>query len=261
MAFGKAILSGGTDKMSVKQYVKALLPNRVLEMIHGAKARRIARKLEGLSTQQVFSEIYTSGMWGKSADPNQPFYSGSGSHDETVVQGYVDSVTAILRNRPSKLNLVDLGCGDFSVGSRIRPFCNDYIACDIVPQLIEFNRQKFEGSGVDFRIVNLVTDPLPQGDVVVIRQVLQHLSNEQIAQVIPKLYNSFDSLILAEHLPKTEEYTPNLDKPAGPDIRTAFNSGIVLTQAPFNLKALEETVIHEAEQGNGIIRTTLYRLK
>ncbi len=131
--------------MSVKQYVKALLPKRVLQMIHAAKARRLARKLEGLSTQQVFSEIYTSGMWGKSPDPNQPFYSGSGSHDEAVVQGYVDSVTAVLRNRPSKPNLVDLGCGDFSVGSRIRPFCNDYIACDIVPQLIEFNRQKFEG--------------------------------------------------------------------------------------------------------------------
>ena len=44
----------------------------------------------------------------------------------------------------NKQNVVDLGCGDFSIGSQIRKNCNDFIAIDIFDELIEANKKKFK---------------------------------------------------------------------------------------------------------------------
>jgi hypothetical protein len=113
---------------------------------------------------------------------------------------------------------------------------------------------------VDFRSLDFIVDELPAGDIVFIRQVLQHLSNEQINRALQKLSTHFKYLVLTEHLPGIPEFAPNLDKPAGPGIRTGLPSGIVLTKAPFNLKPyLERRLCHVAEDG-GIIATTLYQL-
>jgi hypothetical protein len=80
---------------------------------------------------------------------------------------------------------VDLGCGDFNVGSQLRPYCSEYVACDIVQSLIERNKLKFADRGVEFRALDMASDPLPAGDVVFIRQVLQHMSNAQILALLP----------------------------------------------------------------------------
>jgi len=214
-----------------------------------------------MNTQEIFSEIYEKGLWGKSENPEHRYYSGSGSHDKNITTIYLSNVSEFLKKLPAVPNVVDLGCGDFSVGSKLRTYCNNYIACDIVPQLIEYNKTKYVDLNVDFRVLNLITDQLPKGDIVFIRQVLQHLSNEQIQKLIPKLHQNYRFLILTEHLPIPKLFTPNLDKPAGPDIRIGYNSGIVLTAPPFNLKTLEEHIICEPEEYDGVIRTLLYKLK
>ncbi len=214
-----------------------------------------------MNTQDIFSEIYQKGLWGKSGDPSQPFYSGSGSHDKSITAVYIEKVGVFLNSYPNKPNVVDLGCGDFSVGSKLRSYCNSYVACDIVPEVIEHNKYKYKNLTVDFRVLNMITDSLPAGDIVFIRQVLQHLSNEDIKYLIPKLQASYSSLILTEHLPSSNTFLPNIDKPAGPDIRLGYNRGIVLTKPPFNLKPVDEQLICEANEYGGVIRTILYKLK
>lgn len=245
--------------MTVKKIIKYLIPNNVFLKLQNYRIQKKAKDFESLSTQEIFSKIYKSGVWGKSSDPNLPFYSGSGSHDKKVTNVYLAQITSILQNLPKKPNVVDLGCGDFSIGSKVRPFCNNYIACDIVPELIIYNKEKYKNFNVDFKCLDLITDPLPKGDIVFIRQVLQHLSNEQILKFVSKIYSSCNILILTEHLPKLNSFKPNLDKPAGPDIRTGINSGIVLTEPPFNLIAVDKQLICEVDEDGGIIRTILYR--
>jgi len=218
-------------------------------------------RYRGLTTQDVFSKIYEEGAWGKSDNPTQPFFSGSGSHDSSIVSVYVQNIIEFLANQPNKLNAVDLGCGDFSVGSQIRPLCNRYVACDIVPKLIEFNKQKFAELDVEFKILDLITETPPDGDIVFIRQVLQHLSNAQIQEVIPKLVREFKFLVLTEHLPATFTFPHNMEKPTGPDIRVDRGGGVVLTSPPFNLIAKDERILCEVSEFGGVIRTTLYRLQ
>jgi hypothetical protein len=246
--------------MTIKEIIK-LIPALILNRLQTLRAKKAPERFKNMNTQDIFSEIYQKGLWGKSDDPNQPFYSGSGSHDESITVVYIQKVGAFLNSYPNKPNVADLGCGDFSVGSQLRSYCNSYVACDIVPEVIEHNKYKYKNLNVDFRVLNIITDSLPPGDIVFIRQVLQHLSNEHIKNLIPKLQASYSYLILTEHLPSSNTFPPNIDKPAGPDIRLGYNSGIFLTKPPFNLKPADEQVICETNEYGGVIRTTLYKLK
>lgn len=237
--------------MPVKKAIKALLPQCVLNIV---------RKYRNKSTKQIFSKIYEYHVWGESGDSLQPFYSGSGSHDAYIVSTYVEAVQEFLASFDEKPNVVDLGCGDFYVGSQLRSLCNTYVACDIVPDLIEFNKEKYSSLDVDFRVLDLTADRLPEGDVVFVRQVLQHLSNRKISRAVKKLRSRYRYLVLTEHLPGSEDFVHNLDKQVGPDIRIAKNSGVVLTSPPFDLRPQSERKLCQVPEFGGLIVTTLYQL-
>jgi hypothetical protein len=209
----------------------------------------------------VFTAVYREAKWG--ASPDGDFYSGTGSHDPSVVLPYVEAVTAFLQSLPKAASLVDLGCGDFNVGRQLRPHCDKYIACDVVPDLIARNRIKFQDLDVDFRCLDITDNDFPDGEIVLLRQVLQHLSNVQILNVIPKLCR-YRFLLLTEHLPSVPDFRPNLEKPAGATVRLSLGSGVVLTKPPFNLRARSENVICSNPQPighlSGVVRTVLYEL-
>lgn len=249
-------------KVMLKQ-IKKILPPWFLNLRREYRAERHRTKhlaYEDLSAQQVFTKIYEEGAWGKSTDPAQKFFSGSGSHDNAIIVPYIEAIQKVLSSFPKKPDVVDLGCGDFYVGSRVRSLCEAYTACDIVESLINFNKEKYESLNVDFRCLDLTKDELPRGDIVFIKQVLQHLSNEQIRRALPQLISKYKYLVLTEHLPSLDSFTHNLEKPAGPGIRVAFDSGVVLTSPPFNLKVKDDICLCEVAQGGGVIRTNLYKL-
>jgi len=248
---------------AILKQIEKILPPWFLNLRQKYRVERHRKKhktYENLSTQQVFTKIYEEGAWGKSTDPTQKFFSGSGSHDNAIIDPYVEAIQKVLSSFPQKPDAVDLGCGDFYVGSRVRSLCKMYTACDIVEPLINFNKEKYKSFDVDFRCLDLTKDELPKGDIVFIKQVLQHLSNEQISRVLPQLISQYKYLVLAEHLPSLGSFTHNLEKPAGPGIRVAFDSGVVLTSPPFNLKVKHDICLCEVVQGKGVIRTNLYTL-
>ena len=153
---------------------------------------------KGMNTQEVFSKIYEEGHWGRSADPHDRFYSGTGSRDAAVVTPYVQAVTAFLERLGHRPDVVDLGCGDFRVGAQIRPACARYTACDIVPALIAHHRQAHAHLDVDFRVLDLSADELPPAEVVFVRQVFQHLSNAQISAALRELVDTLGPVVVEE---------------------------------------------------------------
>lgn len=210
---------------------------------------------KGLGSEEAFSHIYRKGLWGSGPG----FQSGEGSRDPDVVLPYVAAVLRWADDRGA-LDVVDLGCGDFVVGRQIRPAFRAYVACDVVPALIAHHLAGPDAGTVDFRCLDLSRDPLPPGDVVFIRQVLQHLPNAMISKLVPKLY-AFRWLVLTEHLPIDPNFPPNRDKPIGPGIRKELGSGVDLCARPFNLKVKGAQVLCEVPQFGGIIRTTAYQLQ
>lgn len=223
-------------------------------------SRTSLRELAKLDRQQLFSTIYREKYWGH--DGKGPFYSGSGSYDIHVVAPYIHSVRDFLQTFSEKPVLVDLGCGDFEVGRQLSDLCHHYHGCDIVPELIDFNRRTFSGGHITFHCIDATTEKLPAGDILIVRQVLQHLSNDDISAIMQQ-FEQYHYLLLTEHLP-AGDFKPNIDKPAGPDSRLRFKSGVQLTEAPFCLKPVSSQILCENANTcdfGGVITTSLYRLK
>ncbi len=209
--------------------------------------------------QAIFGYIYEAGVWGRSDDPTDRYFSGSGTRVAAYSDRYVQALRSFLGSISPPPNVVDIGCGDFFIGARVRGCCGEYVACDVVDGLIAYNKQKYADLNVDFRVLDAVDDDLPPGDVVVIREVLQHLSNDNIKSIISKIYGKYRYAVITECLPNSENFIPNLDKVTGDKIRQNVNgSGVVLTLPPFNLKVKEERVICLSEAGLTKLVTTLY---
>jgi SAM-dependent methyltransferase len=241
----------------IKQILKTLVPRSWIERRNRRLAAGIDRQFKAKTPAEIFEAVYRRRIWGGSEA--QDFYSGEGSNDPGVVGPYVEAVAEFLSSLPRPPRVVDLGCGDFNVGSQLRSYCSEYVACDIVQSLIERNRVKFSELDVDFRVLDIASDPLPNGDVVFIRQVLQHMSNAQIQALLPKL-RPFRWAVITEHTSSDPGFVPNVDKPPGPGIRVPHGSGVVLGAPPFNLVARSEREICVVHCPIGTIRTLVYQL-
>ena len=201
--------------------------------------------------------MYREKLWGSRASGD--YCSGAGSHLDAIVRPYVANVRAFLGEFPELAVAVDLGCGDFNVGSQLVGSFRELTAVDVVPELIERNGRNFAHLGVVFRCLDIVNDDLPAGEVAFLRQVLQHLSNAQVARVVQKLYQ-YRWLVVTEHLPSAVGFRANRDKPIGPGVRQRFGSGLVLTAPPFNLRVVEQRVLCTVPCDVGTIQTSAYRL-
>ncbi len=242
----------------IKQLIRSLTPkfiqNSYSDYIHSSFNKRMKDK----DTGEIFNHIYLEKRWGAADD--EGFSSGSGSREKHITEPYVEAVTTLLQSYDKKPNVVDLGCGDFAIGSRLRPFCNQYIGCDVASSVIERNQKRFADMDVTFMVKNLATDALPEGDIVFIRQVLQHLSNDLISKGLETITATYPYLLLTEDIP-IGEFNPNKDIPTGADIRLRHSSGIDITKAPFNVKPLETGQICDVILEDSRIVSTLYRFK
>ncbi len=242
--------------MRISKLVKSLLPDSAVEHIRRRRREKRLAIINNLSSnEEVFSAIYEHRMWGGAGTD---FYSGHGSHDRDFVEPYLTAVSTFLASLDPKPVVVDLGCGDFSVGSNLVLYASKYIACDVVPNLVERNRKVYADLPVEFRHLDMVASDLPRGDVAILREVLQHLNNAGVKAVAEKL-PAFRYVIVTEQLPKGD-FTPNIDKPTGYDVRMNHRSGVDLCAAPFSLKPAEAKVLFEFDMGSTIARTTLYRM-
>lgn len=238
----------------LRSMVRRILPRKLLEMRARAAEARQHRRYSNLSVERVFSEIYQNKEWG---GDQGSYYSGTGSHDPAIVTPYVQAVQTLLASFPDKPVLVDLGSGDFNVGRHFVDFAQHYYACDIVAELQEHNRKCFDFPNVEFLSLNAVDDALPDGDIIFVRQVFQHLSNAHIQQVLEKC-QKYPRWVITEHLPDTPGFQPNADITAGCGIRMLFNSGVVLTAPPFNVTGYTTRLLCEVPEYGGVIRTLLF---
>lgn len=208
-------------------------------------------------TKDAMEQVYEMNLWGSN---QSDFYSGDGSHDSKIVEPYLDVVKTFLASFEEPLIVCDLGCGDFNVGKELVTYTQKYIAVDIVEDLIAYNKQAFKADHLEFHCLDIAVDNLPVGDCVLIRQVLQHLSNAEVTNIVSKLSN-FKYVVLTEHVPKGD-FEPNKDLISGQGIRIKKQSGINVLAPPFNLKVKEEhQLLSIPVEGNkGIIITTLYTL-
>jgi len=248
----------------IKEILKKIIPTTIRNKIRALqyKVFGLDSKYKYLSPEDVFDNIYKKGIWGIDDQSNST--SGTGSHKSEIVDPYVDVVKKILRENKIK-TVADLGCGDFAVGSLLVDYCETYNAYDVSEIILQRNRSKYELPNLKFEKLDLSKDTLPYADIIFVRQVLQHLSNQNIKSFVDQLNISKKCkyLLLTEHLPLNPNFLPNKNKPSGPNIRIAINSGVILHDEPFNLKfkTMENVLSINEDTGgfNAVIQTTLYK--
>lgn len=196
----------------------------------------------GIDRKTVFENIYASNTWG---GEKGTIYSGPGSHDEKIIRPYIDVVNKFIKDK-CITKVVDIGCGDYFIGSRIE--CEHYIGCDIVERVCEENRKKYGSASVDFKQIDAVQDDLPEGELCLIREVLQHLSNEDILMILPKL-KRYKYVIVTECVTKEAFVMKyNVDKSHNCHTRVVAKSGVYLDKAPFNLRIQKMLVLERGEE-------------
>lgn len=241
----------------MKNFIKRLLPSAALSRIHSYKLARLRKEYASLSVVDAFSKIYRENLWG--GDKNE-FFSGSGSIGR-VADTYIDYISKFIITHDIK-SVVDLGCGDFRIGRNIAAVSRHYIGVDVVPELISHHNEKYSCDTIDFQCLDITRDAIPSGELCLVRQVLQHLSNAEVASVLNKL-NGFRYILITEHFPPmNESFVANMDKPHGPDTRLVDNSALMLSASPFSLKNIEQVlsvdVDEHATTGGDTIRTFLH---
>jgi Methyltransferase domain len=244
----------------LRSTARKILPRSVVAAYDGYRQANLSRRNQRMTTEEVFTDIYSNNRWGGQSGS---FCSGNGSREISVVSPYVAKITAELsRIGAASMTVVDLGCGDYSVGRQLSSACGAYVGVDIVKPLIAYNQAAFASQNVSFRHANIIEDELPNGDICFVRQVLQHLSNDQIATIVPKL-NQFRWCFITEHHPSPHRMLqPNKDKPHGETVRISLGSGVFLDEPPFNIPTTRYRLLFEVpgvlriDQGDaGLIRT------
>src|SRR4051812_44098506 len=224
--------------------VKRVLPDRgvralravlgLWQRLWGAvRTMRSARQRQ--SAEDVFTAVYRQNVWGGA--PGE-FNSGGGS-DERLAAPYCRAVRDFLAERfPPDVRIVDLGCGDFRVGKALLTPTMRYVGVDVVRELIAHNERINSSDRVSFVQADAVEDALPDGDVCLVRQVFQHLSNAQIVRVLGRL-EKYRQVIVTEHyFTEDAAVVPNVDKPHGADTRLERGSSVYLDRRPFGLDGL-----------------------
>ena len=216
--------------MTPRQIIKSVIPEYILIMRYRLKQAMFDRRESQMTLQEVFSDIYSHNRWG---GKKGEFYSGDGSDDASNAP-YVANVLRFIADHDVR-SIVDIGCGDFQVGSKLVSPNLHYTGIDIVSPLIERNKLCFQSQNVVFMCANAVQDALPPADLCLIRQVLQHLSNAQISAILAKLM-VYKYVLISEHHPAVAKTAPNRDKLPGSGIRRLYGSGVYLEHPPFSMK-------------------------
>jgi len=176
--------------------------------------------------KNVFDSIYQTGEWG--IDENNEGTSGSGSSVENS-KPYFYYIQDFLREKNIK-SVVDAGCGDWQF-SRFIDWSNiNYTGYDASNTVISKNLKNFAKKNIKFINENFKKADLPAADLLIIKDVLQHLSIENIQNAI-KQFSKFKYVIVVNDVDPVTLKAQNIS------IRDGEYRPLDITLRPFNVKA------------------------
>ncbi len=183
------------------------------------------------SCQSVFSHVYEQRLWGVNEDHTPS--SGWGSLPQFVIP-YKQFLVDFMRENQIH-SIVDVGCGDWIFSRQIDWSSIQYTGVDVVADVIERNLFQFSAPNITFLHGDLLHMDLPEADLLVCKDVLQHLTNADIHLFLTKLKKFKYCLITNDFFTDAEMVGPeNRDIPyRGP------HRPLDLTKPPFNVAGIK----------------------
>lgn len=196
----------------------------------------ISLKFLNKTPKDVFTQKYKHNLW-----KSEESISGTGSEIRQT-----ELLITELNNLLKKLevtSLLDIPCGDFNWMQKVELSNINYIGADIVEELILKNRLKFgETKNRKFQVINLITDPLPKADMVLVRDCLVHLSFKDIQKALNNIQLSGAKYLL---LTTFTNHTKNFD------IVTGAWRPLNFQKRPFNFPKPLLVINEKCTENNG----------
>lgn len=161
------------------------LKERVAIRQRWARLRSRVKPVGPDDVRRAFSDIYENDKWeGGSGAGSFPEYTGP----------YVGTVQQFLHDYEIK-SVVDLGCGDWQFSRLIDWSGVEYLGLDVVETVVEANRKKFANESIAFEVAT-VGEPLPPADLVVCKDVLQHLPLSIVADYLAEFRQRYKHILV-----------------------------------------------------------------
>jgi SAM-dependent methyltransferase len=176
---------------------------------------------------QTFQAIYRNQAWGCGSGP------GSSPANRVEYRAFVERFIEANGVR----SVTDLGCGDWQFSRLIDWSQVEYLGLDLVPEVVAQNRNRFAGDNIRFDVFSVI-DNLSGGDLLLSKEVVQHLPNKVVAEYLAIIRQKYKFALLTNtrHADNQSEYrycrwrVPSRAA-AGPAIRCARSRRIVLLSA------------------------------
>jgi hypothetical protein len=104
--------------------------------------------------------------------------------------------------------------------------------------IVERNKRLYASDNIKFMHADAATASLPSADLVLIREVLQHLSNKDVAAVLKNISGKYRFNIITNTVAKDAK-KKNVDIPSGSNSRAGLGYGLWLDRAPFDCEIRE----------------------
>jgi SAM-dependent methyltransferase len=161
--------------------------------------------------RRAFSDIYRNNVWGRG--------SGAGSMPE-YAQPYVVMLQRFLHDYEIK-SVVDLGCGDWQFSRLIDWTDVNYLGLDVVDTVIDANTELFATDSIGFQIAT-TGEPLPPADLVVCKDVLQHLPVAVVADHLVEFRHRYKHVLITNDVYPDSATNAEISPGSGRAIRPDF---------------------------------------
>jgi SAM-dependent methyltransferase len=146
--------------------------------------RELAREPdEDARRKEAFEVIYAQRGWGVDEHGNASSGTGSTMEATKLYRVFLQDFLAANRIR----SVVDAGCGDWQFSQAIDWTGIDYLGVDIVQSVIAANQRRFGAPNRRFAVADIVRDELPPADLLIVKDVLQHLPHADITRFLAQL--------------------------------------------------------------------------
>jgi hypothetical protein len=135
-----------------------------------------------MERKDIFTKIYKNGIWNDNCEEIPKSGPGSSINNTKNFRDFFD----IFCEKNNIQEVLDIGCGDLTWMPLTKMFrTKTYTGIDIVPSLIETHKIKYPQH--NFMCFDVVSEPIPYSEVICIRDVLFHLSIEDIQILLGKI--------------------------------------------------------------------------
>jgi cyclopropane fatty-acyl-phospholipid synthase-like methyltransferase len=165
-----------------------------------------------------FTGFFRDNIWGNDASRSGP---GSSPAVTMTLSRELPGYLARIGCR----TLLDIPCGDWAWMRHVNLDGLDYTGADIVAELILDLEQEHAKPGVRFQVLDILSSRLPQVDVIVCRDLLNHLTHAQVRAAVKNMKRSGSTYLVTTTYPEVQ---------ANPDIAMGDSRPLNQQLSPFN---------------------------